>query len=113
MSFIQEDKTSVMKVRKLGYARVRLLPKDAGVRPIVNLRRRAAKGQSINQILHAAFQILTFEKVSATFVAPSHFDMSSQNKQPDLMGAATLGASEVYAKLKDFKLRLQETYTTM
>lgn len=66
---------------------MRLLPKDSGVRPIVNLRRRKAiqrvscsrffpiifiwfvlqhglsAEQSINQILQAAFQILSYEKV--------------------------------------------------
>jgi len=49
--------------RKLGYSHVRLLPKDTGVRPIVNLRTRTPKGLSINQILQSTFQILTYEKV--------------------------------------------------
>lgn len=31
----------MLKARKLGFSYVRLLPKDTGVRPIVNLRRRA------------------------------------------------------------------------
>ena len=46
---------------------MRLLPKETGVRPIVNLRRRTTRQggeRSINQILQAAFQILTYEKVS-------------------------------------------------
>lgn len=34
---------SMMSSRKLGYSHVRLLPKETGVRPIVNLRRRSTK----------------------------------------------------------------------
>uniref|UniRef100_V5EU89 Telomerase reverse transcriptase n=1 Tax=Kalmanozyma brasiliensis (strain GHG001) TaxID=1365824 RepID=V5EU89_KALBG len=34
---------SMMSSRKLGYSHVRLLPKETGVRPIVNLRRRSNK----------------------------------------------------------------------
>ena len=46
---------------------MRLLPKETGVRPIVNLRRvpKGADGRqdSINRILRAAFEVLTYEKV--------------------------------------------------
>ena len=34
---------SMMSSRKLGYSHIRLLPKETGVRPIVNLRRRSTK----------------------------------------------------------------------
>ena len=82
-------------MRKLGFSFVRLLPKETGVRPIVNLSRRKPlfrvraidillliltesyklkgrvhaplrgdnAGQSINQVLQAALEILKFEKV--------------------------------------------------
>lgn len=44
---------SMMSSRKLGYSHVRLLPKETGVRPIVNLRRRSTKqvhtGQQASQ----------------------------------------------------------------
>lgn len=43
------------------------MPKEAGVRPIANLGRRLPGKRSINQILQAAFQILTYEKVIASF----------------------------------------------
>lgn len=46
---------------------MRLLPKEAGVRPIVNLRRVPKGGNgrqdSINRILRATFEVLTYEKV--------------------------------------------------
>ncbi|KAL7279239.1 hypothetical protein ACG7TL_007079 [Trametes sanguinea] len=47
-------------------------------------------GQSINQILQAAFQILTYEK----------------DRQPERLGASVFGPNEVYVKLKTFKDRL-------
>ena len=63
----QRDAKEILSQRKLGYSYVRLLPKEAGVRPIVNLR-RAPKGgngrqDSINRILRATFEVLTYEKV--------------------------------------------------
>lgn len=57
--------------RAMSASRVRLLPKDTGLRPIINLRRRVQTrangrpilGKSINSILKPAFHILNFEKV--------------------------------------------------
>lgn len=63
--------------RSLGTSQVRLLPKESGLRPIINLRRRGlsrTKGdmvlaRSINSILTPAFNVLNYEKVEreATF----------------------------------------------
>ncbi|VDB94295.1 unnamed protein product [Peniophora sp. CBMAI 1063] len=50
--------------------------------------------QSINDILQAAFQILTYEK-----------DM-----RPELLGSSVLGQNGIYGLLKDYKLRLQARY---
>ena len=97
---IQEDAEEILRQRQLGYSFVRLLPKETGVRPIINLRRRENKvcggdrryiscftlscvsqagpyKQSINQILKAAFHILTYEKVNIyTSGGPkAHFDV--------------------------------------
>ncbi|KAL4243808.1 Telomerase reverse transcriptase [Abortiporus biennis] len=88
----------ILRQRKLGFSFVRLLPKETGVRPIVNLRRKkpmmkdvfGRPEQSINQILQAAFQILTYEK----------------DAQKALLGASVFGPNEIYTKLKDFKTRL-------
>ena len=68
---MQREAEQLLKTRKLGYSFVRLLPKDTGVRPIVNLRRKTKAvsdsphdlSRSINQILSAAFEILRHEKV--------------------------------------------------
>lgn len=63
----QRDAKEILSQRKLGYSFVRLLPKEAGVRPIVNLRRapKGANGRqdSINRILRATFEVLRYEKV--------------------------------------------------
>ena len=67
LTLLQPDAKELLRQRRLGFSFVRLLPKETGVRPIVNLRRRTTRQggeRSINQILQAAFQILTYEKVS-------------------------------------------------
>lgn len=57
--------------RRLGYSQIRLLPKQASVRPITNLRRRMLitkdkkiLGQSINSIMGPAYNMLKLETVS-------------------------------------------------
>ncbi|PSR75587.1 hypothetical protein PHLCEN_2v9067, partial [Hermanssonia centrifuga] len=94
----REDAEEILHQRRLGFSFVRLLPKETGVRPIVNLRRKesAPKGgfgpyaQSINQIMKAAFHILTYEK-------------EAQRKK---LGASVFGPNEVYIKLKAYKTKL-------
>jgi len=39
-SFYQSEAEEILRQRKLGFSFIRLLPKETGVRPIVNLRRR-------------------------------------------------------------------------
>ena len=67
---IPRDKARrLLESRILGFSQVRLLPKQTGVRPIMNLRRRTMKegsstlGPSINSILAPVYNALTFEKV--------------------------------------------------
>jgi telomerase reverse transcriptase len=55
----------------IGTGRVRLLPKETGLRPIINLKRRVLTkrngrlvlGKSVNKILTPAFHVLNLEKV--------------------------------------------------
>lgn len=55
----------------IGTGRVRLLPKESGLRPIINLKRRVLSkrngrlvlGKSVNKILTPAFHVLNLEKV--------------------------------------------------
>lgn len=62
--------------RKLGYSQIRLLPKEKGIRPIMNLRRRMIKqgtrylGSSINSILAPVHNVLSYEKVGASSSCP-------------------------------------------
>lgn len=51
---IQEEAAAILRQRKLGFSFVRLLPKETGVRPIVNLRRRKA-ATKVHLFLHLIF----------------------------------------------------------
>ncbi|SPO40058.1 uncharacterized protein PSFLO_05540 [Pseudozyma flocculosa] len=110
----RSEALAVMSSRKLGYSHIRLLPKETGVRPIVNLRRRSTRretgtgadllkrkreseklGQSINFILQSAFHILTYEKKRCTAT--------------DSLGASVFGPNEIYVQLKRFRQELEKT----
>lgn len=95
----QRKANIILKNRTLGFSFLRLLPKDTGVRPIVNLQRKPTvigmKGQpelckSINQNLENTFLALSYER----------------SKDARLLGASVLGPSEVYERLKVFKNKL-------
>lgn len=86
--------------RKLFFSHVRLLPKEKGARPVVNLSHRPIKESasafrplSINQILQNAFTILSFEK----------------RRQEESAGSATQAFSDVYRKLKAYKQGVANT----
>lgn len=66
-----EEAQQILGSRTLGFSQVRLLPKETGVRPIMNLRRRPIRkgdkrllGVSINSVLTPVHNVLTYEKVS-------------------------------------------------
>lgn len=66
-----KDALKILESRQLGYSQIRLLPKQAAVRPIMNLRRRMivrkdknVLGRSINSILSPVYNMLKLEKVS-------------------------------------------------
>ncbi|KAN0060374.1 hypothetical protein ACQY0O_007703 [Thecaphora frezii] len=108
----RSEALAIMSSRKLGYSHIRLLPKETGVRPIVNLRRRSTRqpagtaaadvlrqrkeskklGQSINFILQSAFHILTYEKKRCT--------------ANGMLGASVFGPNEIYSQLKQFRQEL-------
>jgi len=68
---IKLDKAQrILASRTLGFSQVRLLPKETGVRPIMNLRRRPLHksyknvlGSSINSVLAPVYNALTYERV--------------------------------------------------
>ena len=65
-----EKARNTLESRILGFAQVRLQPKETGVRPIMNLKRRALKprqktlGFSINSVLAPVYNVFTLEAVS-------------------------------------------------
>lgn len=70
-----EKAVKILNARQLGFSQVRLLPKENGVRPIMNLRRRptikkglkSMLGPSINSTLSPVYNILSYEKVGRLY----------------------------------------------
>jgi telomerase reverse transcriptase len=89
---------NAMAQRALGVSKVRLLPKEVGMRPIINLRRRVqrnkngpqALGKSINSILTPAFSILNYEKTN----------------QPGMLGSALFSVDDIFTRLQSFRTSL-------
>ena len=87
-----------MAQRALGVSKVRLLPKEQGMRPIINLRRRVQRqehggvvlGRSINSILTPAFSILNYEKA----------------RRPELLGSALFSVDDMFTRLQAFRSKL-------
>ncbi|KAH9844449.1 Telomerase ribonucleoprotein complex - RNA binding domain [Teratosphaeria destructans] len=100
---LEECSIAVVKkkiaTRTLGVSQVRLLPKEQGMRPIINLRRRVqrmqrggmALGRSINSILTPAFSILNYERTV----------------RPELLGSAMFSVDDIFPRLQMFRSRLQ------
>ena len=81
--------------RLLGHSQVRLLPKETGARPIINLRRKIIKNQNgkpvlsqnINSRLMPCFATLNYER----------------NIQPQKLGSALFSIGEAHKRLRDFR----------
>ncbi|KAJ6790258.1 hypothetical protein PWT90_09861 [Aphanocladium album] len=85
--------------RRLGFSQIRLLPKGATLRPIMNLRRRyPAKhnkkilGPSINSVLTPIYNVLKLEK---------HLNLSN-------LGATLFSVGDIYKRLKNFRSHLPQ-----
>ena len=103
-SMLEPCKTADVKMklarRALGVSQVRLLPKQQGMRPIINLRRRVQKmqygqlvlGKSINSILTPAFSILNFER----------------HARPEMLTSAMFSVEDMYPRLQEFRRSLQQ-----
>ncbi|KXT00977.1 hypothetical protein AC578_8192 [Pseudocercospora eumusae] len=91
---------ATMATRALGISRVRLLPKEVGMRPIINLRRRVQKtkfgktmlGRSTNSILTPTFSILNHEKAN----------------RPANLGSALFSTDDIFPRLQSYRRSLQE-----
>ena len=103
-SMLEECNTSKIKSnlaqRALGISQVRLLPKEHGMRPIINLRRRVQKlqhgrlvlGKSINSLLTPTFSILNNEK----------------GAQSEVLGSALFSVEDMYPRLQAFRNSLEQ-----
>ena len=91
---------TLMSRRTLGTSHVRLLPKDSGMRPIINLRRRvlstargkAVLGKSINSAMTPVYNALNYEK----------------GQDASRLGASIFSADEIFPRLQEFRLHLSE-----
>ncbi|KAM0531820.1 hypothetical protein ACHAPP_007588 [Verticillium nonalfalfae] len=90
----------ILENRRLGFSQVRLLPKQISMRPITNLRRRAAPignkkmlGLSINSILGPVYSALKLEK----------------ELDPSKLGASLFSVPDIYRRLNAFKNSLGDT----
>ncbi|XXG94534.1 hypothetical protein Hte_000791 [Hypoxylon texense] len=90
----------ILDSRTLGFSQVRLLPKETGMRPIMNLRKRIAVrgrpkelGPGINRILAPAHTILQLEKVV----------------NPEKLGSTMFSVGDIYKRVKPFKARISES----
>lgn len=103
-NMLEECSTDVVKKalakRTLGVSSVRLLPKEQGMRPIINLRRRVQKlqhgrlvlGKSINSILTPAFSVLNYTKGTS----------------PDILGSALFSVDDMFPRLQAYRNALAQ-----
>jgi len=88
-----DDARQILASRRLGFAQVRLLPKQTNMRPIMNLRRRTLPpgkkllGPSINSVLSPVSTMLKFEK----------------SLHPSRLGSALFSVGDIYPRIKAFK----------
>ena len=110
-----ERAQTILCSRTLGFSQVRLLPKETGVRPIMNLRRRTLKkgyqgmlGSSINSVLAPIFNVLTAEQVTNSLWRCQHL-LINQSSNPSRLGSALFSVGDLHAKLKSFKSVIQNS----
>lgn len=97
----------VLGRRSLGYSSLRLLPKTTGVRPILNLRRRAWTksrwpgkhgasylGPSINSTVTPVYHMLSYERT----------------RGPDALGASLNSVGDIHLRLRSFKEHLLQQH---
>ena len=118
-----EAARTILDGRALGFSQIRLLPKDTGMRSIINLRRRSQKlhngrmvlGRSINSTVAPAFHVLNFEKVSHNSRRRHHalhlLTIPQSNHRAKL-GSSLFSIGDMYGKLRTFRKALQESGAT-
>ena len=98
-----EQAKRLLDSRTLGFSQVRLLPKGARIRPIMNLSRKVIKthngksivGMSINDVMGPVLAMLNYEKAN----------------QPARLGSALFSVSDLHPRLKTFQNRIKQIGT--
>ncbi|USW57953.1 Putative telomerase ribonucleoprotein complex - RNA-binding protein [Septoria linicola] len=94
------NSVSTLTARQLGVSHVRLVPKESGMRPIINLRRRVQKlqhghvvlGRSINSLLTPTFSVLNYEK----------------SRSRNSLGSALFSVDDIFPRLQSYRKILSE-----
>jgi telomerase reverse transcriptase len=81
--------------RLLGYSQVRLLPKDIGARPIINLRRKMTKNVNGKLVLSTN----TNSRLMPVFAALNY----ERDQQPQRLGSSLFSIGEAHKRLRDFR----------
>ena len=99
----------VFEKRTLGYSRIRFLPKEDGVRPIVNLKRKIRSSwstkpshphefqPSVNSLLQNAFHVLSMESILS----------------PKFMGFSVTNNADIFQRLKALRRAVGPTRQTL
>ncbi|KAF4829078.1 Telomerase reverse transcriptase [Colletotrichum tropicale] len=96
------DANRILASRRLGFSRIRLLPKGKTMRPITNLRRRAvvqgrkALGPSINSVLGPVHSMLRLET----------------ERNPSKLGSSMFSVGDIYTRLRSFSASFGEDSPT-
>ncbi|KAF5516403.1 Telomerase reverse transcriptase [Colletotrichum siamense] len=96
------DANRILASRRLGFSRIRLLPKGKTMRPITNLRRRAAAqgrnalGPSINSVLGPVHSMLRLET----------------ERNPSKLGSSMFSVGDIYTRLRSFSASFGEDSPT-
>ena len=101
----QGELAGLLSTKDFGCFKMRFLPKESGLRPIVNLNKKykypprsrdkmtGRSCTSTNQTLQGALAVLN----------------SLKNQDPDFLGSAVLGIKDIHERLKAFKQCLRQT----
>ncbi|KAH9243487.1 hypothetical protein K456DRAFT_1779401, partial [Colletotrichum gloeosporioides 23] len=96
------DANRILASRRLGFSRIRLLPKGKTMRPITNLRRRAvvqgrnALGPSINSVLGPVHSMLRLET----------------ERNTSKLGSSMFSVGDIYTRLRSFSASFGEESPT-
>lgn len=121
----------IMSRRSFGYSFIRLLPKEIGMRPIMNLRRRSTKidRNAKSKGKQRSTSNMTAKRKSLRITNDEWSDLIQQNhsinsilnttfhvlnlerqEHPELLGSSVFGPQDVHERLLSFKKRIQQRY---